>query len=210
MGCEHRGGAADSGGVAGKAGRQGPAGSDSNGSGTGCGICDQRIASTKGGPWQMGCDAGGEQGDCGCGGLLVSGDGGVGASACGGAAGVSVCAGIFEFSGDTGAAGGAQEVAEDAGFIVLRWAGICASEKDGFGDAFGDIAEPADDWVREEHFDRGAWASWAGERCVVAPDSGWRDDWGGGADKNRRKAGLCFAGSSGFARDSDSNDACGE
>src|SRR5258708_3457093 len=96
----------------------------------------------------------GESRDCGDGALQVSGNAGIAADARGSTSAVSVRAGIFKFSRDSGIAGCAWQAAADAGSNVLRWPGIRASAADGAGYAFGNRAGPANDWMRKEHFDR--------------------------------------------------------
>src|SRR5438445_2569301 len=181
-------------------GRRRPFGGDSNGGGTGCGVCVDGLAGVEGDAEQMGGAAGGESGDRSGRGLQVSGDERARTNICRGTAGVSVCTGILEFSGDPGTAGCAIEVANDAGSVVLRWAGICASAEDGVGEPSGDSTGPADDRVRKKHFDWHARFAWRREGRMGTIE-GWRgNDWGGASDKGRRKTGVCLSGTSGVAR----------
>src|SRR5258708_1027971 len=95
----------------------------------------------------------GESRDWRRGGVPVSGNGGDCPCVAGPPPPISLCGRIFKLSGDTGAFGGARETEATAGFAVLRWAGLRASAKDGIGDASRNFAGPADDWLRQEHFD---------------------------------------------------------
>src|SRR5882757_2981538 len=185
-----------------------PAGRHPNGGRAGRGIRFERIA---GAEEKIAMDgaARGESRDWRCGGVPVSGNGGDCPSVGGSAAAISVCAGIFELPRDTGAAGGACEIEEHAGFAFLRWAGLRASAKDGTGHASRNFAEPADNWLRKKHFD------W------ITPRFGrksWELDGADGRQSCRRKnrrssanagwseSNLCFAGASCFARERDSPD----
>ena len=135
-----------------EAGGRGPVAGNQDGGGVGCSVYFERIAGVEA-KIAMERAARGESGDWWRGGVPVSGDGRNRASACGRAAAISVCAGVIEFSGDTGAGRGVEKIEANAGFAVLRWPGVCASAADGAREPPGDFAGPADDWVREEHFD---------------------------------------------------------
>src|SRR5947207_380008 len=103
-----------------------PTGRNSHGGGAGRGVFVERFASVAGERRTVECAAECESRAGGGGSLQISRDERGWAGARGSAAGVSVRAGIFEFSRDPGAAGGGAEIAASAGFIVLRWAGLRA------------------------------------------------------------------------------------
>ena len=158
----------------------------------------------------MGADAGGEPGNWMRGGTSLSGLGGSGTGVRGGAVGVSVCAGIFEFPGSSGVAGGAEEIEGAAGFIVLRRTGLCAPATDGIGEPSGSVVGPADDWLREEHFDRDAWGVEEGGGELDGIGGGRGENRGGDADASGSAASVCFAGEPREFGDSDSLDAGGD
>src|SRR2546430_437283 len=141
----------------------------------------------------------GESRDWRCGGVPVSGNGGDCPRVGGSAAAISVCAGIFELPRDTGAAGGAREIAAHAGFAFLRWAGLRASATDGIGNASRNFAGPAGDWLRKEHFDwnprRFSRESWELDGADGPQSWRWKNR-RSGANAGWGEANLCFAGAS--------------
>ena len=122
---------------------------------------------------------------------------------------VSVCAGIFKFSRDSGAARCAWQAAADAGPDIVRWAGLRTSAADGTGYASGNSAGPADDWMRKEHFDWQTWAGWEGKRRMGGDDRRRRKNWRRVADTLGSETHVHFARASHFAGDGTTADAFG-